>query len=48
MADKIRVLLSEEEVNKTNQRSCRTDHQGLSGERNSPDLHFKGRSIFHL
>ena len=42
MADKIRVLLTEEEVDK------RADQQRLCRQERSPDLYFKGWCIFYL
>ena len=48
MADKIRVLLTEEEVDaKINEIAAKIS-EGYAGKADSPDLHFKGRRIFHL
>ena len=46
MADKIRVLLTEEEVDKRINEVA--DQQRLCRQERSPDLYFKGWCIFYL
>ena len=48
MADKIRVLLTEEEVDRRINEVAEEDKQGLCGKGDSPDLYIKRRCIFYL
>ena len=48
MADKIRVLLTEEEVDKRINEVAEQINKDYAGKSDSPDLYFKGWSIFYL
>ena len=48
MADKIRVLLNEEEVDKRIKEVADQINKDYEGKADSPDLYLKGRSIFYL
>ena len=48
MADKIRVLLTEEEVNKRISEVAEQINRDYAGKTRSFNLYLKGRRIFHL
>lgn len=48
MADKIRVLLTEEEVDKRINEVAEQINKDYAGQERSPDLYFKGWCIFYL